>query len=56
MARQATLEELSHVEMSRHEHVYCPAQDVDLEADRIQHPEMYPFVVRPADKVASTKV
>ena len=44
--RQATLEQLFGVELLHQEHLHWPALDVDLDLDRIQHPEKYPLVAR----------
>lgn len=42
--RRATLEQLFKVELLHSEHLYWPDLDVDLDLDRIQHPERYPLV------------
>ena len=44
--RRATLEQLFRAEVIHGEHVYWPDLDVDLDLDRIQHPESYPLVAR----------
>ena len=44
--RKATLEQLFQVELSHGEHLYWPRLDVDLDLDRIKHPERYPLVAR----------
>lgn len=44
--RKARLEELFSVEVSRGDHLYWPQLDVDLDLDRIEHPEKYPLVSR----------
>jgi len=46
--RQATVEQLCGVELLHEEHLYWPELDVDLDLDRILHPENYPLVARPA--------
>ncbi|MFN3410340.1 MAG: DUF2442 domain-containing protein [Limisphaerales bacterium] len=42
--RKATLEQLFNVELSHGDHLYWPDLDVDLDLDRIVHPEKYPLV------------
>jgi Protein of unknown function (DUF2442) len=42
--RRATLEQLFGVELLHGEHLYWADLDVDLDVDRIQHPEKYPLV------------
>jgi len=42
--RQATLSQLFNVELHHQEHLYWPELDVDLDLDRIEHPEKYPLV------------
>ncbi len=42
--RQATLTQLFAVELLHAEHLYWPELDVDLDLDRILHPEKYPLV------------
>src|ERR1051326_4663865 len=42
--RQATLEQLFRAELLHEEHLYWPDLDVDL--DRIQHPENYPLIAQ----------
>ena len=42
--RGATLEQLFGVELLHGEHLYWPDLDVDLDIDRIEHPEKYPLV------------
>jgi hypothetical protein len=42
--RRATLEELFQIERLNESHLYWPALDVDLDLDRIEHPESYPLV------------
>ena len=48
--RRATLDQLFSVELLHGEHLYWPALDVDLDLDRIQHPERYPLVARTEDQ------
>lgn len=42
--RRATLDQLFKVELLHGEHLYWADLDVDLDLDRIQHPEKYPLV------------
>jgi hypothetical protein len=42
--RDATLGQLFNVELSHGDHLYWPDLDVDLNLDRIAHPENYPLV------------
>ena len=44
--RRATLDQLFEVELLHHSHLYWPGLDVDLDLDRIEHPERYPLVAR----------
>lgn len=42
--RNATLGQLFNVELLHADHLYWPSLDVDLDLDRIEHPEKYPLV------------
>lgn len=42
--RGATLQQLFAVELHHEDHLYWPALDVDLDLERIQHPEKFPLV------------
>jgi hypothetical protein len=42
--RQATLAQLFTVEVFHGDHLYWSDLDVDLDLDRIQHPEKYPLI------------
>ena len=42
--RRATVEQLCAVELLHEEHLYWHSLDVDLDLDRILHPEKYPLV------------
>jgi hypothetical protein len=42
--RQATVDELCGLELLHQDHLYWPELDVDLDLDRIEHPEKYPLV------------
>src|SRR3954469_10179662 len=44
--RRATLEQLFRAEVMHGDHLYWPDLDVDLDLDRIQHPERYPLVAQ----------
>jgi hypothetical protein len=44
--RRATLEQLFGVQLLHGQHLYWPDLDVDLDLDRIEHPEKYPLVAR----------
>ena len=44
--RQASLQQLFKVELLHGQHLYWPDLDVDLDLDRIEHPENYPLVAR----------
>lgn len=42
--RNAKLSQLFAVELHPHDHLFWPDLDVDLDIDRITHPEKYPLV------------
>ncbi len=42
--RRATVEQLFAVQLLHEEHLYWPELEVDLDLDRIEHPEKYPLV------------
>ena len=44
--RKATLSQLFNVELHHQEHLYWPELNVDLDVERIAHPEKYPLVAR----------
>ncbi len=44
--RRATLDQLFGVQLLHKEHLYWPDLDVDLDLDRIEHPEKYPLIAR----------
>jgi hypothetical protein len=44
--RQARLEQLFAVELHHRDHLYWPALDVDLDLDRILHPDKFPLVAK----------
>ncbi len=46
--REATIRQLSHIEVERQHLSRWPDLDVDLDVDRIEHPERYPLVARTA--------
>jgi hypothetical protein len=43
---KATLEQLFQVEFLHGDHLYWPALDVDLDLERIEHPEKFPLVAK----------
>ena len=46
--REATIGQLTEVELVTPEHMFWPALDVDLTVDAIEHPDNYPLVSRSA--------
>jgi len=44
--RKARLEQLFNLEFSNGDHLYWPELDVDLDLERIKHPEKFPLVAR----------
>jgi len=44
--RTATLKQLFVVELHHQQHLYWPELDVDLDLDRIAHPERFPLISR----------
>jgi len=44
--RDATASQVFHVQEISPEHFYWPEIDVDLDVERIQHPERFPLVAR----------
>jgi hypothetical protein len=44
--RDATLAQVFKVELLRPDHPYWPDLDVDLDLDRIRHPEKYPLIAK----------
>lgn len=44
--RKASLDQLFDVELSNADHLYWKELDVDLDLDRIKHPEKFPLVAR----------
>lgn len=44
--QDATVRELTHVELPGTNHLYWPELDVDLSVDSIRHPEKYPLRAR----------
>ena len=53
--RQATLGKLFNVELSHGHHLHWPELDVDLDLERIEHPERFPLVAR-TDRVIPTGI
>ena len=46
--RQATIDQISHVEALTPEHLYWPELDIDLSVESIRHPGAFPLVARSA--------
>ena len=44
--RQASIEQISHVEAPTPAHLYWPALDIDLSVESIRHPDAFPLVAR----------
>ena len=44
--RAATLKQLFNVELHHGDHLYWPELDVDLDLERILHPEKFPLVAK----------
>ena len=42
--RQATIEQITHVEAPGPDHLYWPELDIDLAVESIRHPEAFPLV------------
>jgi len=42
--RDATIRELTHVELPNPHHLYWPSLDVDLAVESLSHPEKYPLI------------
>jgi Protein of unknown function (DUF2442) len=47
--RGATLQQLFAIELSHGDHLYWPELDVDLDLERIQHPENFPLISKAAN-------
>ena len=45
--KRATMDQLFKVQLLHKEHLYWEELDVDLDLDRIEHPEKYPLVAEP---------
>jgi len=45
--RQGTVDQLCSVELWHGHHLYWPKLDVELDLDRITHPEKYPLIAKP---------
>lgn len=48
--RSATLKQLFNVELHHGEHLYWPELDVDLDLERITHPEKFPLIAKIANQ------
>lgn len=44
--RQATIDQICHVEREQGDHFHWPELDIDLNLERIEHPEKYPLIHR----------
>jgi hypothetical protein len=44
--RRASLDQVFSVQLLHEHHLYWPELDVDLDLDRIEHPENYPLVAQ----------
>lgn len=44
--RTATLSQLFNIEFSHSSHLHWPDLDVDLDLERIQHPEKFPLIAK----------
>jgi|ERR1700722_20495360 len=44
--REASVRQIFNVEFSHGEHLYWPELDVDLDLDRVEHPEKFPLLAR----------
>jgi len=44
--RQATIDQITHVEAPSPQHLYWALLDVDLSVESIRHPELFPLVAR----------
>lgn len=42
--REATIQEVLHVELPSPNHLYWPELDIDLSVESIRHPELFPLV------------
>lgn len=42
--RQATIEQIAHVEAPGPDHLYWPELDIDLSVESIRHPEAFPLI------------
>ena len=54
--REATVREITNVELPSPHHLYWPELDIDLAVESIEHPEKYPLVSQaPLSKRVGTK-
>ena len=42
--RQATIEQITHIEAPGPDHLYWPDLDIDLTVESIRHPEAFPLI------------
>ena len=48
--RHATLDQLFTVKLHHDEHLFWPLLDVDLDLNRVEHPDRYPLIAKSPDK------
>src|SRR5687768_584972 len=55
--RDATIRQISHVELPSPHHLYWPDLDIDLAVDSLLHPERYPLIshAQPNERSQPTK-
>ena len=44
--KNATVQQISDIQLLHHEHLYWPSLDVDLSFDIIEHPEKYKLIAK----------
>jgi hypothetical protein len=55
--KDASIQEISHVELPSSHHLYWPDLDIDLAVDSLTHPERYPLIsqAQPNKRLQPTK-
>jgi hypothetical protein len=53
--REASVREITNVQLPRPHHLYWPDLDIDLAVDSIEHPEKYPLVSQVKPRRLKTK-
>jgi hypothetical protein len=55
--KDASIRQISHVELPSAHHLYWPGLDIDLAVDSLTHPERYPLIshARPNKRLQPTK-